>query len=308
MLKPGHLQETAEQILETNLQTAALQEIRWKGYGKIKTDKYIIHYSCSKANTGYAGTGFVVRRDTEGSVLGFDPYNECLCRLRISGKFYNITIISAYAPTEEKDEVLKEQFYEDLQKLQDKVPRNDLLIIVGDFNAKVGKERAYRGVVGKYSIHPKSNFNKEYLCNHAIFNNLTIVSTQYQHKRIHTGTWTSPDGQTVNQTDHVLVDKTKRGMIQDVRTMRGPKCDSDHFLLEIKVKQRLIISQMKKKEQIRRNPENLHNKQKIYQYMQLLHHKLQDKQVQQTINKAWLNIRDAILEAATEIITTKQAT
>jgi hypothetical protein len=52
----------------------------------------------------------------------------------------------------------------------------------------------------------------------------------------------------VNQIDHVLVNKTKRGMIQDVRTMRGPKCDSDHFVPKIKVKQRLIISQIKRKE------------------------------------------------------------
>jgi exonuclease III len=94
-----------------------------------------------------------VRKDIEGSVFGFEPYNVRLCRLKISGKFYNITIIWAYGPTEEKDEALKEQFYEDLQKLQDKVPRNDLLIIAGDFNAKVGRESAYRGVVGKYSIH-----------------------------------------------------------------------------------------------------------------------------------------------------------
>jgi hypothetical protein len=198
--------------------------------------------------------------------LGFEPYNEHLCRLRISGKFYNITIISAYAPTEDKDMALKEQFYEELQKLQDKVPRNDLLIIAGDFNAEVGRESTYRDVVGKYSIHPISSSNGEYLCNHAISNNLTTLSTQFQHKRIHIGTWTSPDGQ------------------------------------------RLIISQMKKKEQIRWNPENLCNKQKIDQYKQLLHHKLQDKQVQQNINEEWINIKDAILEAATEIITTTQAT
>jgi hypothetical protein len=126
-----------------------------------------------------------------------------------------------------------------------------LLTIAGDSNAKVGRESAYKGVVRKYSIHPIYNLNGEYLCNHTISNNLTIASTQFQHKRIHIGTWTSPDGQTVNQIDHVLVNKTKRGMIQDVRTMRGPKCDSDNFLLKIKVKQRLIISQMKKKEQTR---------------------------------------------------------
>jgi hypothetical protein len=307
MLKPGRLQQTAEQMLETNLQIVVLQEIRRKGYGKIKKDKYIIYYSCAEDNTGYAGTGFIMRKDIDGSVLGFEPYNKHLCRLRIRGKFHNITIISAYAPTEDKDEALKEQVYGDLKKLQDKVPRNHLLIIAGDFNAKVGTESAYKGVVGKYSIHPISNLNREYLCNHAISNNLTIASTQFQHKRTHIGIWTSPAGQTVNQIYHVLVNKMTRGIIQDVRMTRGPKSNSDHFLLKIRVKQRLIISQMKKHEQIRWNPENLHNKQKIYQYTQLLHHKLQDKHVQQNINKEWINIKDAILEAAMEIITKKQA-
>jgi hypothetical protein len=44
----------------------------------------------------------------------------------------------------------------------------------------------------------------------------------------------------------------------------------------------------------------------MHQYGQLLHHKLQHKQVQQNINEEWTNIKDAILEAAMEIITTKQ--
>jgi hypothetical protein len=87
MLKPGRLQEIAEQMLETNLQIVALQEIRWKGYGKIKKDKYIIYYSCAEDNTGYAGTGFIVIKDIDGSVLGFEPYNERLCRLRIRESF-----------------------------------------------------------------------------------------------------------------------------------------------------------------------------------------------------------------------------
>jgi hypothetical protein len=40
MLQPGKMQEIAEQIIQTELQIFALQEIRWKGQGQIKKDKY----------------------------------------------------------------------------------------------------------------------------------------------------------------------------------------------------------------------------------------------------------------------------
>jgi hypothetical protein len=43
MLQPGKMQEVAEQILQTELQNIALQEIRLKGHGQIKKDKYILY-------------------------------------------------------------------------------------------------------------------------------------------------------------------------------------------------------------------------------------------------------------------------
>ena len=44
VLQPGKMQEVAEHILQTELQIAALQEIRWKGHGQIKKDKYNLYY------------------------------------------------------------------------------------------------------------------------------------------------------------------------------------------------------------------------------------------------------------------------
>ena len=65
------------------------------------------------------------------------------------------------------------------------------------------------------------------------------MSTQYQDKKIHKGTWLAPDQMTLDETDHVLITSMKKELIEDVRTMRRPNIDSDHYLLRIIVNQKL---------------------------------------------------------------------
>ena len=68
-------------------------------------------------------------------IINFELHNERLCKLRVKKKYNNITLINAYAPTEDKIEETKEQFYDDLQSMVDKVPKSDLIIILHDVNA-----------------------------------------------------------------------------------------------------------------------------------------------------------------------------
>jgi len=58
----------------------------------------------------------------------------------LKGKYNNITLINVYAPTQDHTEEIKELFYDDLQYLLDKTPKNDIIIILGDVNAQLGKE------------------------------------------------------------------------------------------------------------------------------------------------------------------------
>ena len=51
------------------------------------------------------------------------------------GKPFNITVIQVYAPTTNAEEA--DQFYDDLQDLQELTPQKDVLFIIGDWNAKV---------------------------------------------------------------------------------------------------------------------------------------------------------------------------
>jgi exonuclease III len=155
--------------------------------GHIKKDKYNLYYSCKESQTGQLGTGCLTKKEIVKNIMGFEPINERICKLRLKGKYHNITIINIHAQTEEKDEDTKERFYEELQQIQEKVPKHDLLIILGDYNSKIRRERAYQNVTRNHTLHDITNRNGELVCEYAIANDMVVASTFFQHKNIHKG-------------------------------------------------------------------------------------------------------------------------
>ena len=71
-------------------------------------------------------------------VLGCNLKNYRMISVHFQGKPFNIRVIQVYAPTSNAEETEVEQFYEDLQDLQELTPKKDVLFIIGDWNAKVG--------------------------------------------------------------------------------------------------------------------------------------------------------------------------
>jgi endonuclease/exonuclease/phosphatase family metal-dependent hydrolase len=128
-----------------------------------------------------------------------------------------MTLINVCAPTEYKEEEIKEQFYDELQRTQYRIPKHDLIIILGDMNDKLGKEKVFSQVIGCQTLHNVSNANGEMVANYAISNSMFIVSTNFQHKKIYLGMWIFPDQETINQIDHVIVSKGKMRIIHAVR-------------------------------------------------------------------------------------------
>ena len=61
--------------------------------------------------------------------------------VRFQGKSFNITIIQVYAPPSNTEEAEVEQFNEDLQDLLELTSKNEVLFIIGDWNAKVGVKK-----------------------------------------------------------------------------------------------------------------------------------------------------------------------
>jgi endonuclease/exonuclease/phosphatase family metal-dependent hydrolase len=121
-------------------------------------------------------------------------------------------------------------------------PRYDMKILLGVFNVKVGREDIFKLIVGNESSHEISN-DVIRVVNFVTSKFLVVKSTMFPHCSTHKYTWTSPDGKTHNQIDHILIDSRRHSSILDVRSFRGADCDSDHYLVVAKVRARLDSEQ-----------------------------------------------------------------
>jgi hypothetical protein len=106
----------------------------------------------------------------------------------------------------------------------------------------VGRKDTFKPTIGNESSHEISNDKGVRVVNFATSKNLVVNSTMFPHRNIHKYTWTSPDGQTHNQIDHVLIDRKWHSSILDVRSFRGSDCDTDHYLVVAKIRERLAVS------------------------------------------------------------------
>jgi hypothetical protein len=89
-------------------------------------------------------------------------------------------------------------------------------ILLGDFNAKVGREDIFKPTIGNESLHQDSNDNGVRVVNFATSNNLVVRSMMLPHQNFHKYNWTAPDGKTHNQIDHILIDRRRHSSILDV--------------------------------------------------------------------------------------------
>jgi hypothetical protein len=136
---------------------------------------------------------------------------------------------------------VKDSHYEELERVIDKFPKYYMKMLLGDFTAKVGREEIFQPAIGNESLHEISNDNRVRLVNLATSKNLTM----FPHRNIHKYTWTSPDGRTHNQIDHILVNRRRHSSILDVLSFRAADCDSDHYLVVAKVRERLAVNKQR---------------------------------------------------------------
>ena len=128
----------------------------------------------------------------------------------ITARFYagssRISIVQGYAPTNDEDLEEKEEFYNALQRILDKILKRDLIVIMKGYNAKVGSDNTGREEVLSRHGEGTMNLNGELYGDFGAFISTVIGGSIFPHKRIHKTTWMSPD----QRIDHIYTSKRYR--------------------------------------------------------------------------------------------------
>ncbi|KAG8233466.1 hypothetical protein J437_LFUL013754 [Ladona fulva] len=94
---------------------------------------------------------------------------------------HKLSFIKCHAPTEGSDDQTKDKFYEELEMVLDTIPKDHCKLILGDLNAKIGKEQIF---LGKHSLHYVSNNDGIRFINFCTSKGLFISSTDFERKNI----------------------------------------------------------------------------------------------------------------------------
>ena len=149
------------------------------------------------------------------------------------------TIVSAYVPKMTNPDEVKDKFYNDLDDVISATPRTDKLILLGDFNARVGTDhQTWEGVIGPEGVG-KCNNNGLLLLRKCAEYDLLINNTVFRLPNRNKTSWMHPCSKHWHLIDYVIMLRTDRQDVRVTKTMCGADCWTDHRLVVSKLNLRI---------------------------------------------------------------------
>ena len=163
----GSLSDQSAQLLATidtmkkkRIELLALSETRWPGHGIVNIRSTTILYS--GPSNGVHGVAIALspsaRYSWEAAGSVFHPVSDRIIRIRLKCHLSYVTVVAIYAPTNPSSGTTQaaapsDTFYDQLQSVVSDVPPRDMLLVLGDFNARVGSNfQSWRSVIGPHGI------------------------------------------------------------------------------------------------------------------------------------------------------------
>ncbi|KAJ7425713.1 craniofacial development protein 2-like protein [Willisornis vidua] len=281
---------------------AALSEVRLHEEGGLKVygAGYTLYRSGKpKTERHLSGVGFMIKNSVvsklENLLIGHSNHIISL-HLPLYNK-QHVALFSVKAPTFQADPVEKDKFYTDLRCLTQKVPGDDKIIILGDFNASVGKNsEAWKGVLSKHDV-ANCNDNGCLLLEFCAEPSPTLFQ---QKDRLKT-TWMHPQSKHWHLIDYVLVQQRNFGDVRHTQVMPSAECQTDHHLVRCKLN--LHFKPKSKRGGIPRRRFQVNNLQTapVKDSFQVnLHTRFKDNPIEPSSEALWQHIKNWILQSSEE--------
>ena len=158
------------------------------------------------------------------------PLSDGIISIRCRGQGPNITIFQVYAPATSYSDKQVEDLYATLQSKIDVAPKQDIIIIMGDWNAKVSKDHETWGPTIRKFGYGEMNDRGEHLLYFCKENSLIVSDTLFKHKPSRKWTWTPPDHKSKNMIDLILIRDRWRSAVDNTRSFQSVDIGSDHSL------------------------------------------------------------------------------
>ena len=139
------------------------------------------------------GVGLLIHNRNAGAIKNFKSISEKILVVTFEAN-PELTVMSVYAPTEEASEAEKDKFYSDLQGFLQNTPRHNLVVVAGDFNARIGSDNIDTTyIVSQVStFHNETNDNGEKLIETCESLSMRIAQQRFPQPRQRQWTWTHP--------------------------------------------------------------------------------------------------------------------
>ena len=228
----GRGKEVVDLMERKGMDVLCVQETRWKGKkAREMGNGYKIYYVGDDGKNN--GVGIILSPEMKDNVLEVNRETDRVIWMRLIVDKRAVNVVSAYAPQVGCSDQEKEDFWEQIGEVMQKMADEDIVWIGADLNGHVGEGNigATEGM-GKHGVG-RRNAEGERIVEFAEANNLAIVNTYFEKSLSRKITYTSGDRN--SQVDYILCRRRELQRTQDCYVLPGEAVAKQHKVVVCKL-------------------------------------------------------------------------
>ncbi|XP_048481334.1 craniofacial development protein 2-like [Plutella xylostella] len=229
----GGMEDKVDEVYEMmearGIDILCVNETKRKGNDITTHGSYTAYWSgVDVTERACQGVGIILSERMVNCVKGYECVSPLL-GMRLKVGLRKLFVLGVYAPDMSKNISIREEFWESVRETLMICEDNEYVIMLGDFNGRVGVKRTgYESVLGTFG-DVSVNENGESLLEVCMEKKLIVTNTLFCHKKIHMYTWQR--GKDRSMIDFAIVDGRMKSEVVDTRVFRGNSVGTDHYMV-----------------------------------------------------------------------------